>query len=260
VKEINLDNPNPLVSIVVPAYNAEKFIAGTLDSLSKQILQDIEIIVVNDGSTDNTKKVIQHFFFDRRIRYVEQENGGTGAALNTGHRLARGKYVTWCSADNIYFPNFAAELVNALQQCEINNVPVKFVYSDFTYIDANGRRLRDVVHEKPQPRADLVNGYDLGMSFMYTKELWDKSGPFWNRICEDYDWAVRAAEHTEFGLVKAMLAAFRVHGNQITGNNKEEEQATAEACRQAAARMIENGRYGTIAASESAPFKPVLVE
>jgi len=258
MREINLDNPNPMVSIIVPAYNAEKFVAGTLDSLVKQIFQDIEIIVVNDGSTDNTENIIKHFFFDRRIRYFTKENGGTGSALNLGHEKARGQYVTWCSADNIYFPNFILELAKALQQCAINQLPVEFVYSDFTYIDADGRRVRDVVHENPQKREDLVNGYDLGMSFMYTKELWNKTGPYWGRICEDYDWSVRAAEHTEFGLIKAVLAAFRVHGGQITGNQKEEEAAASEACRQAAKSLLEQGKYGNL--KKEPEFNPVLVD
>jgi len=257
MREIKLDAYDPLVSIVVPAYNAQQFIAGTLDSLNKQLFQDIEIIIVDDGSTDDTKRVIEHFFFDRRIRYFKKENGGTGSALNYGHERARGKYVTWCSADNIYFPNFVSELVRALQQCEMNKAPVKFVYADFIYIDANGRKINEVNHQNPQQRSDLVNGYDLGMAFMYTKELWDKTGPYWERICEDYDWAVRAAQFTEFGLIRGHLAAFRVHGNQITGSQKDEEDATAEACRQAARKFLEEGKYGELVKKE---FKPILVE
>ena len=259
MREIVIDDSEPLVSIVVPAYNAQKFIAGTLDSLCKQLFQDIEIIVVNDGSTDDTEKVIKNFFFDRRIRYFKKDNGGTGSALNLGHENARGRYVNWCSADNIYFPNFILELVQAMQQCELNDLPVQFIYSDFTYIDASGRRLRDVVHERPQPRGDLINGYDLGMSFLYTKELWDKAGPYWERICEDYDWAVRAAQFTEFGLVKRILAAFRVHSNQITGSDRTEEDAAAEACRQAARAFIEQGKYEALVKKET-EFRPVLVE
>lgn len=256
--EIKLDRHDPLVSVIVPAYNAEKFIAGTLDSLVKQAFRDIEIIVVNDGSTDKTADIIKHFSFDRRLRYVTKDNGGTGSALNTGHHLARGKYLTWCSADNIYFLNFVSELVNALRHCEEQKAPVSFVYSDFVYIDANGNRIQNLIHNNPQPRHDLINGYDLGMSFMYTRELWEKVGDYWSGICEDYDWAVRAAEHTEFGLVRAMLAAFRVHGGQITGNRKQEEAAAAEACRGRARQMLSEGKFAPFV--PVATFKPVLVE
>lgn len=258
MKEINLDNDEPLVSIIVPAYNAERFIAGTLDSLVKQIFQDIEIIVVNDGSTDNTEKIIKHFFFDRRIKYIKKENGGTGSALNAGHEIAKGKFATWCSADNIYLPNFVAELSNALQQCQMNKLPVHYVYSDFIYINADGKAIQNVIHANPQPRSDLVNGYDLGMSFMYTMELWRKTGKYWDRICEDFNWAVRAAEFTEFGLVKAGLAAFRVHGGQITGSNAQEEAAASHTCKELAKQMLDSGKYAEL--KKEAPFNPTLVE
>src|SRR5690606_38902032 len=162
MKEFKIIDGEPLVSIVVPAYNAEKFIAATLDSLNKQILQDIEIIVVNDGSTDNTENVVKHFFFDRRLKYFKKDNGGTGSAVNLGMEKARGRYLTWCSADNVYLPNFASELSMALRQCEMQKAPVSFVYSDFLYINANGQPIKKVVHQNPQPRHDLVNGYDLG--------------------------------------------------------------------------------------------------
>lgn len=266
VRHIEIKEQDPLVSIIVPAYNAEKYIGATLDSLVKQMLQDIEIIIVNDGSTDKTKEVCKHFFFDRRIRYVEKDNGGTGSALNFGHSLARGRFITWCSADNIYLPDFAITLSTVLQQClQIDSErPVEFVYSDFGYINANGQRIKgaDVIHKQPQPAHDLVNGYDLGMSFMYTKSLWNKTGLFWDNICEDYNWAVRAAEHTEFALINHVLALFRVHGGQITGSRKDEEKAAADACKALAAQMLTAGKYGKTKVEEQLTqgFKPILVE
>lgn len=265
-RHIEIKEKDPLVSIIVPAYNAEKYIGTTLDSLVKQMLQDIEIIIVNDGSTDKTKDVCKHFFFDRRIKYAEKDNGGTGSALNFGHSLARGRFITWCSADNVYLPNFALTLATVLQQClTIESVrPVEFVYSDFGYINANGQRIpgADVIHKGVQPSHDLVNGYDLGMSFMYTKDLWRKTGLYWERICEDYNWTVRAAEHTEFALVNQVLALFRVHGGQITGSRKDEEKAAADACKALAAQMLATGKYGKAEVEKQLArgFKPTLVE
>lgn len=258
MKHILIKDDAPMVSIIVPAYNAQKFIASTLDSLVKQQFPSFEIIVVDDGSTDQTENIVRHFFFDRRIKYFKKQNGGTGDALNFGHRYARGRYITWCSADNIYLPNFVLELANALHQCEQQRVPVEFVYSDFMYIDANNNKLHDVIHEKPQTREDLVNGYDLGMSFMYTANLWRKTGLYSKEICEDYEWVTRAAKHTHFGLVKLVLAAFRVHGNQITGSNKEREKAASDFCKQQAKKFLDAGEYGEIRAAQT--FKPILVE
>ena len=108
---------------------------------------------------------------------------------------------------------------------------VQLVYSDFYFINEQGRPFQTITHQNPQSLEDLIRGYDIGMSFLYTKSLWDKTGPYWNRICEDYNWCVRAAQHTEFGLVKAVLAGFRIHSGQITGSRKNEEKAAADDCR-----------------------------
>jgi len=239
MKEILLEDKAPLVSIVVPMYNAEKFIGQALDSLVRQTQKDIEIILVNDGSTDKSAEVAKHFFFDRRIRYFEKENGGTGDALNFGHERARGKFITWCSADNIYFPPFVDVLSSALLQAEQAEKDIQFVYSDFCFMTEDGRKIRDVTHENPQRGKDLIAGYDVGISFMYTKELWDKTGPYWDKICEDFQWCVRAAQHTNFALVNAVLAGFRVHGGQITGSRKEEEAAAADECKRLARELFE---------------------
>lgn len=235
MREIKLVD-NPTVSVIVPMYNAEKFIGQALDSLFKQTRKDFEIIVVNDGSTDSSKRVVDHFSFDRRLRYYEKPNGGTGDALNFGHERARGKYLTWCSADNVYFPTFIEVLAMALEQQEENGI--ELFYSDFCFMTEDGRMLRKVEHSRPQRGVDLIEGYDVGMSFMYTKNLWEKTGPYWNRICEDFDWCVRAAQHARFGLVKNVLAAFRVHGGQITGSRAEEEKAAADDCKALARKLF----------------------
>lgn len=235
MKEIKLQD-NPDVSIIVPVYNSEKFVGQTLDCLVKQAYPNIEIIVVDDGSTDSSKDIVDKFSFDRRLKYFRKENGGTGSALNLGHDKACGKYFTWCSADNIYFPNFVTVLLGALKKSLEHDCHL--VYSDFCFVDQNGRKLEDIIHKKPQTGKDLIEGYDVGMSFMYTRELWEKTGYYWEKICEDFNFAVRAAQHTKFGLVNAILAAFRVHGNQITGSNTEKEKVAADECKALAYKLF----------------------
>ncbi len=235
MKEIKLLD-NPKISVVVPMFNGEKFVAQTLDSLIKQTREDFEIIVVNDGSTDNSKRVVEHFSFDRRLRYFEKPNGGTGSALNLGHKEARGEYVTWCSADNFYFPHFLEVLSAALDSQADKGY--ELFYSDFCFMSEEGKKMQDVQHARPQRGVDLIEGYDVGMSFMYTKALWDKTGEYWGKICEDFDWCVRAAQHTTFGLVKNVLAAFRVHGGQLTGSRVAEEKAIADECKALARKLF----------------------
>jgi glycosyltransferase involved in cell wall biosynthesis len=250
MKEIKLQD-NPEVSIVVPMYNSEHFVATTLNSLINQSFKNIEIIVVDDGSTDKSKKIVDHFSYDRRLRYFHKENGGTGSALNFGHERARGKYVTWCSADNIYYPLFIEVLLEAIKAKSAENPRVQLVYSDFHFLRADGQPIKPVIHNRPQTGADLIEGYDVGMSFLYTKELWDKTGPYWDRICEDFHWVVRAAQHAEFGLVNAVLAGFRVHGGQITGSRQEEEKAAADECKTLARELFGEVSKAALAAELS---------
>jgi len=230
MKEIKLDTKLPLVSITVPVLDG-KFLQGVLNSLITQKFQNIEIIVINDGGGDDIDKTIDLFSFFRNLRYYKKKNGGTGSALNLGHALSKGKYLTWCSADNVYFPYFVESFVKAFKAVEVQGAAVELIYSDFCYINEGGQVINEVKHDKPQSGKDLCAGYDVGMSFMYTKNLWRKTGPYWNRICEDFDWTVRAAQHTEFGLIKNSLAAFRIHGGQITGNKKVEEKQAADDCK-----------------------------
>lgn len=234
---------NPDFTVVLPVFNGQNFIASCLDSMVKQEFGNFELIIVDDGSTDKTKEVIDKFSFDRRIRYFKKDNGGTGSALNLGHSQARGRYITWVSHDNIYLPHFLSTFYSGFQEIEQQKIPVEYLYADFIYIDSMGRKIGEVIHKEPQPKKDLCNGYDLGIAFAYTKNLYEKTGPYTHNICEDFEWATRAACHTNFALIKSVLAAFRVHGSQITGSRKEQEEAAALECKKQAARFINEGRY-----------------
>ena len=102
---INDDNHNgtlPLVSIVIPAYNADKYLSECVESCLVQSYPNFEIIVVDDGSTDNTKEVLRSY--QGKIVYHYQENAGLAEARNTCHRIANGKYVAWLDADDIAHP------------------------------------------------------------------------------------------------------------------------------------------------------------
>lgn len=91
----------PVVSVVVPVYNTEPFLAECLHSLEKQTLTDIEIILVNDGSTDNSGRLLREYADkDARFVYVEQENQGLSAARNTGMEHASGHYLAFLDSDD----------------------------------------------------------------------------------------------------------------------------------------------------------------
>lgn len=93
----------PKISVIIPVYNTQKYIKKCLESLANQTLQDFEIIVVNDGSTDNSKQIIKEFQNQKKIKnfiYVEKENGGLSDARNFGVKKATGKYITFLDSDD----------------------------------------------------------------------------------------------------------------------------------------------------------------
>ena len=89
-----------LTSIIIPIYNVEKYLNRCLDSVMKQSFQDIEIILVNDGSTDNSDNIIKSYLFDERIKYIYQKNKGLSEARNTGLNIASGEYVLFLDSDD----------------------------------------------------------------------------------------------------------------------------------------------------------------
>ena len=88
----------PLCSIIIPTYNHAKFIERSIGCALGQTLQDVEVIVVDDGSTDDTPRIVKQF--ENRITYHRKENGGLGAARNTGIEISRGKYLQFLDADD----------------------------------------------------------------------------------------------------------------------------------------------------------------
>ena len=96
---------HPLVTIIMPAYNAEKTISRAIGSVLKQDYSNIELIVVNDGSTDNTRSVCEQFS-DARIKVITQENKGLSGARNTGLSNSKGEFVTFVDSDDLVEYNF----------------------------------------------------------------------------------------------------------------------------------------------------------
>ena len=107
----------PTVSVIVPVFNAEKYLSGTLESLQKQTLQDIEILLVNDGSSDNSLSICKKFGKeDNRFRIIDQDNLGVSAARNAGILAAKGKYIGFVDADDELKPDMYEQMVNAIER------------------------------------------------------------------------------------------------------------------------------------------------
>ncbi len=109
------DRSEPLVSVIIPAYNAAAFLPETLRSVLAQTWQNLEVIVVNDGSKDNTDEVMSAFTDDKRIVYINQENKGCSGAKNTGLQAATGDFIQYLDADDLLSPDKIAEQAAVLK-------------------------------------------------------------------------------------------------------------------------------------------------
>lgn len=125
-----------LVSVIVPVYNAEKYIVATLQSVIGQTYQNFELLIVDDGSPDRSIELCRQFI-DPRIKIICQQNRGVAAARNHGIRLAQGDYIAFLDADDLWFPTKIAKHVAHLERS--TSIGVSYSYS--TLIDANGTPL-----------------------------------------------------------------------------------------------------------------------
>lgn len=121
-----------LVSVIIPAYNASKFIGETIQSVIDQTHKNWELIIVDDGSTDSTAEKINAFSSDPRIKSVRQNNAGVSTARNHGLELAKGDFIAFLDADDVWLPNNLESKLLVLNSEEID-----FVFGDIYYTDEN---------------------------------------------------------------------------------------------------------------------------
>ena len=138
-------NTTPLVSVIIPAYNAAKYIEDTLASVIAQTIQDFEIIVVNDGSTDNTKEILDRIAAsDIRINSIHKSNSGVSDTRNIGMEQAKGQYLAFLDADDIWHPQKLEKQINILRLLESN-----WCFTDCDTIDEFGNLMNRNLSKNP---------------------------------------------------------------------------------------------------------------
>ena len=217
-------NPPPardepiLVSVIVPAHNAERWIEFTLKSAQEQTLNAIEIIVVDDGSTDRTAALVERqAAADSRIRLIRQANGGVGAARNAGILASQAAYLAPLDADDIWFPD---KLELQLRAMEDGGGETGLVYCWSEKIDASGRRITDSFPFEIEGRVvrSLVLRNFIGNAStpMFRASALKQVGLYLTREeqegaqgCEDWDLSIRIAEHFRVAAVRKTLVGYR---------------------------------------------------
>ena len=212
--------PN-LVSVLMPAYNGGQFIKKAIESMFAQTYLNWELIIVDDGSTDDTAAIIS-CFHDSRIVYVYQENCGQAAALNHGLDIARGEYITTLDVDDWFSPNSLGDRAVFLDRYQEYDV----VYGDGIFCDQDGNQLKQFSELRTSDVTGDVFGVMLSNSFfgtganvMVRKSVLEKNQIRYDTSivwCQDYDLYLRLAEKCKWGYVNSVMVWYRLHHENMT--------------------------------------------
>jgi hypothetical protein len=212
----------PFVSVVVPVYNDADRVDVALWSLRRQTYRDIEILVVDDGSTDGTAQAVAKHLNDRRVRYLYKRHSGRPETRNLGVREARGAYVAWLGSDDESLPNRILKQVEAVRK----DPAVDIVHTDGLIFRPDGtlyeRRRYQAFTAQDFPRL-LMAGFSsicpiLDTSVMIRRSLYDRIGPYDPAFlrCQDYDFYIRTAMAGDVRYCHVPLALVKVHQNPPT--------------------------------------------
>ena len=214
-----------LVSIIIPVYNSEKFLAKCLDSILEQTYQNIEIIVVDDGSTDSSPDILKRY--SDKILVFSQKNNGLASALNLGISKMKGHWFKWFSPDDVMFSNTLEQLVDATKHLSDNVI----IYSNWQIIDENGDVLRDFSESnynelsKFDFNVRLLSGQQINVNTALVPFSLIERGCNFRDLREpvaiDYDFFLRAALlfDTTFHLIDKSLIGYRIHSTQLSHYN-----------------------------------------
>jgi glycosyltransferase involved in cell wall biosynthesis len=218
---------NPAVSIVIPAYNHERYVETAIRSALSQTVEDLELIVIDDASTDATREIVDGFD-DRRVRRMHHEqNRGAAATLNEGIGQSRGAFIAILNSDDVFAPNRLERLMHAA-----NETGATFVASDVELVDADGTIIRDKAHwwlswyddlkRIYVETGDIVQALLAGnillttSNFLVRRDVFDSIGRFNDyRYVLDYEFIFRFLADQPHGLLflrEQRLLRYRLHG------------------------------------------------
>ncbi len=232
----------PKVSVIVPVYNVENYIDKCLNSLVNQTMQDIEIIIVNDGSTDNSEKIIKNYLeqYEEKIKYVVKQNGGLSDARNFGMKYATGDFIAFLDSDDYVDYTLYEKMYNKAikDNCD-------FVECDFIWKYDN-KEVKDIGYIYKDKYEMLANARVVAWNKLIKKELLDKTQikfPKGLRY-EDVEFFYKLIPHIEkFGFVKQCLIYYVQRKNSIANTQNERTKEIFDVLNNAIEYYKENGFY-----------------
>lgn len=226
---MNKSRNSALVSVVIPAYNAAKFLSASLESITNQTYDNLEIIIINDASTDDTSAVIREWVKkDRRIKSYDNEiNLGIGATRTKGIQLSAGKYICWQDADDISLPNRVELQAKYLDE----HINVGVVGGYMQFFDEKGDGQIRSYDESDRALRKTIFRYNpvAQPASMVRRECYEKVGYYDESytVSEDLEMLLRIGTKYEFANVSQVILKYRQSSTSLTrANLKKMEQAT----------------------------------
>lgn len=208
----------PLVTAIIPSYNCERFVTQAIDSALRQTYSPLEVILVDDGSTDDTYKLLTPYLGS--IKYIKQKNQGLSSARNAGIQRARGEYIAFLDADDIWNENKIQKQISFIIENKI--IDVVGCYGEF--IDADGAHItnfaRPVYSSKIRFKNELIskNNFSGGSEVVLRSECFKKLGLFDVTLssAEDWDMWLRLSKLYNFGIISEKLVKLRIRSDSMS--------------------------------------------
>jgi len=229
-----IKNSTPLISVIIPVYNGEKTIRKTINSVLNQTYQNLEIIVINDGSLDLTLNVV-YSIKDSRLKVFSYENSGVSTSRNRGIERASGQFISFLDADDIWTPEKLEQQLKALQA----NPQVSVACSWVDYIDENGDFFRHGNHitmnGNVYEQMLIQNILENGSNPLIRRQALINVGKFDQslKFAEDWDMWLRLASRYDFVTVPYAHVLYRISSYSISTNVLEMEKASLNFIEQA---------------------------
>jgi len=211
-----------MISIIVPTYNAERYLRQAVESILEQDYLDVELIVVDGKSTDSTVNILREY--GKEIRWISEKDKGEPDAINKGMAMAKGELIGFLNADDIYLPNALSTVVEHFKDYP-NSM---WAYGKCKIIDEDGEEARGLVtkiKELFQPHYSysrlLIGDFIAQPAAFWRRELVNEIGNFDIRetLAFEYDFWLRAGKLYRPGFINEYLASWRAHSESLTVNN-----------------------------------------
>lgn len=214
------NNTYPKVTVIIPCYNREEFIAATLNSVLAQTWPNIELIAVDDGCSDGSRKVMESY--GQHLTILEhpcRANRGQSAAINLGLQHSSGDYLAILDSDDLFAPDKIEKQVRFLEE----NPEFGLVYANCISIDENGNDLYRMYypgHSPPVGPEQVLEDccYNVPSNSLFRRSVFEQAGFLDEtlRSAQDHDFAIRIAEVTRIGYLDECLWNYRRHGGSIS--------------------------------------------